>query len=432
MNRRDRLVLLFWVASVIAIVIMAKCGQAGWDYEVYWHAAQDLHRDADPYARGIAAQRAFHDLPAKDPHVHSPMTYVYPPMTFPILRAAATLPGTLAESLYLAILIAGFALQLWAGWQMANAEERRWLRWLLPAVAFFPGLLNDDVLLSGNIAYLLYGLMLAAAVRGWKNNRWRLYYCAVLFASFFKAPLLCMAVFPLIAGRRQLWAAGWTAATGSLLFCAQAKVWPELFHEYLTAVQLQFDFNSDFGISPSGILGNVLVQYGRSYSYATTALYIVFAAAVFLVLCWTARSVRGNANMRQNWLPIALVGTVLLNPRIKEYDVAALTVPLMLIAFRLLRLLVEGPANHTDHRGSIREGITLPLLAGSWFIAANCSASGDTWKPIELSILMATFCVGAWKCIHDARAKRSQSLERHGAIDASRGSKLMIDGYRVS
>jgi len=432
MNRWDRLPLVFWVASVIAIVIIAKCGQAGWDYEVYWRAAQAVHRNMDPYALGIAAQRAFHDLPTKYPHAHPPMTYVYPPMTFPLLRAAANLPSTVAESLYFAILMGGFVLQLRAGWQMANVEEQRWLRWLLPAVAFFPGLLNDDVLLSGNIAYLLYGLMLAAAVPGWKNNRWWLYYCAVLFASFFKAPLLCMAALPLFVGRRQQWAAGGTAAAGSLLFCAQAKLWPELFHEYLTAVQLQFDFNSDFGISPSGILGNALVQYGRSYSFATTSLYAVFATAVFLALCWTVRVARDNENMRQHWLPVALVGTVLLNPRIKEYDVAALTIPLILIASRLLRLLVERPASRRDHRSIRREGITLSLLAGGWFIAANCSASGDTWKPIELSILVSAFCLGTWKSIHDARATLSQSLVRQNTVEASHGAKLVIDGYRIS
>jgi hypothetical protein len=421
MPRRTLFLCLFWLAAIITVIVMATLGPAGWDFNVYWRAAQDVSQGADPYSLGIAAQRAFHAAP--DPHVHAPMTYVYPPMTLPLLRLAGLLNHGVAESFFFILLIGGFALQLWAGWQMAGSNERRWLCWLLPAVAFFPGLMNDDVLLSGNVVYLLYGLVLAAAVPGWKRDRWSLYYTAVLFASCFKAPLLSLLAFPIVAGKRQWRAASLAGAAGLLLFALQSLLWPTLFHEYLTAVQLQFDFNHDCGMAPSGLLGSALLDAGRSYSFATGALYLVFGAVVFCVLLWTGRSIQKDSVLRDRWLPIAFIGTVLLNPRIKEYDVAALTVPMVLAGSRLVLFVVRQPRRWLSgrqsyamdsaqpQRGAIsRESLLAILLAGGWFLAANAGADGDTWKPIELSLLLVTFFAGTWLTLHRAH-RRSGARE---------------------
>jgi len=418
MSRCNTFLYLLWIGAIVAVLVMAALGPAGWDFNVYWRAAQAVRQGIDPYSQGIAAQRAFHA--ADHANLLPPMTYVYPPLTFPLLRLAAFFRRSVAESLFFASLIAGFALQLWTGWQMADSEERRWLRWLLPAVAFFPGLINDDVLLSGNIAYLLYGLVLATAVRGWKRNRWSLYYAAVLFASCFKAPLLSLLTLPIVADKRQWRAASLSATAGVLLFAMQASLWPDLFHGYLTAVQLQFDFNHDFGMAPSGILGNALLAAGRPYSFATGALYLVFAASVFVVLLWTARSIRMDPVLRDRWMPVALIGTVLLNPRIKEYDVAALTIPMVLIASRLLQLLVrpqhgsiskisgDSQVSSSDPQQSQgaafpHESLVCVLIAGGWFLAINTGAGGDTWKPIELSLLLVTFFAGVWWTWHRGR-----------------------------
>jgi len=447
MSRYNTFIYLLWIGAIVAVLVMAALGPAGWDFDVYWRAAQAVRQGIDPYSQGIAAQRAFHAAP--DANLIPPMTYVYPPLTFPLLRVVALFRRSVAESLFFASLIAGFALQLWTGWQMADSEERRWLRWLLPAVAFFPGLINDDVLLSGNIAYLLYGLVLASAVRGWKRNRWSLYYAAVLFASCFKAPLLSLLALPIVADKRQWRAASLSATAGVLLIAMQASLWPKFFHGYLTAVQLQFDFNHDFGMAPSGILGNALLAAGRPYSFATGALYLVFAATVYVVLLWTSRSIRMDAALRDRWMPVALIGTVLLNPRIKEYDVAALTIPMVLIASRFLQLLVRpqqgrisemsgasqvSSGDPQQSRGGVspNESLVCLLLAGGWFLAINTGAGGDTWKPIELSLLLVTFVGGTWWTWHQVHQPTpTGNVLRISSRKWRRRRRLAIPGQQV-
>ncbi len=418
-----RLVALFWLASLITIAVMVHVGSAAWDTDVYWAAIKSLHMGGDPYAEGIAVQEAFHRQGITDPHIHPPMTYVYSPITLPILRLIGGAPGWLVGAVYYSAIVIGFLLQLWAGWRMAETNERRWLIFLLPAAVFFPGLLNDDVLLSGNIAYLVYGLVLAAAVPGWERNRWGWYYLAVLAASCCKAPLLTLLAIPAFIARRQWYAVGTMGATGCLLFYAQARLWPRLFSEYLRAVGLQFEWNHDFGFGPAGILGHALTEAGWPYSSLTTILYLVFAALVCSILFWTSRQVQGIRYAREAWLPVVLVGAILLNPRIKEYDVAPLTIPLVLIASRSMKLamkivaefqnrrsphLVHNPV-HGDRRRApdnrLIEPKDLPFVFAvlGWFLAINFAAASDAWKLVELALLICLFAAGAWEAIYRVR-----------------------------
>lgn len=54
-------------------------------------------------------------------------------------------------------------------------------------------------------------------------------------------------------------------------------------------------------------------------------------AALFSV----KKRIQDSAGTTQNFVSSVVVDVVLLNPRIKEYDVASLTVPLLLLASRL-------------------------------------------------------------------------------------------------
>jgi hypothetical protein len=412
-----RLIVLSWLGSAIALLTLALIGPMGWDAQVYWKAIQSLRHGGDPYAEGIAAQKIYHAQIGYDEHIHPPMTYVYAPITLPLLRALGVLPGWLLGILFAIATVTGLVLQLWAGWQMATPIDRRWLAYLLPAVPFFPGLLNHDVVLSGNIAYLLYGLILGAAVRGWQRNRWGWYYLAVLAASICKMPLLTLLAFPVLVGKRQWLPSCVTGAIGSLLFLAQMHLWPSLFHEYLDAVQLQFDWNRDFGFSPAGLLGHAMVGAGKSYSLATTLLYLGYAVVLGLVLLrisWRLRQKADGVGYRSEiWLPLAIVGTVLLNPRIKEYDVSALTVPMLLIANQFLCLVLRGAATAgrdefqsakavtfrdgaLTGNGSQSLGVSLVLVASGWFLTLNLFALEGGWKNTELIILLALYVAGTW------------------------------------
>jgi hypothetical protein len=390
------------MAAIVAVAALAYTGPAGWDAQIYWRAVQTLRRGGDPYAVGIASQLAFLKRPHPSASDHIPFSYVYSPMTLPLLRLFTAVPGWLLGLLYGLAVSCGFLLELWAGFQMAEAWERKWLALMLPAIAFFPGLVTDDTILSGNIGYVLYGLILAASVPGWKRDSWFWYYVAVVGASIVKAPLLTMIAFPVLVGKKQWLPAAAAGSVGVALFAAAWRIWPVEFHEYLVAIRLMFDEVHDFGFGPAGVLGKTLWRLGRPYSPAAIIFYVIASCAVGIILLVLKRRVTLGEMTREEWIPIALVGTLLFYPRIMRYDLAAFAVPMLLIGWRAFRNAGE----------AVR-----PLLAArsfSWltaesavllfcFLAANViTVIGPVWFPIELIVLLAVFGLGV-RTAHQSR-----------------------------
>lgn len=435
-----RLIALFWLASAITLTILSWQGPAWWDTDVYWTAARTLQHGGDPYAEGIALQQKFHQY-NKDLHAKPPMTYVYSPITLPVLRLVGHIPVRILTAGYYSALLMGFLLQLWAAWTMALPHERRLLPFLFPAVGFFPGLLNDDVLLSGNVVYLLYGLVFAAAVPGWRRNRWGWYYAAVLVTSCFKAPLLSLLALPVFVGEKQGWKACAFGAVGVSLFTCQAWIWPKLFAEYLTAVNLQFTLNDDFGFGPAGLLGSALWHAGLPYAIASQVLYLVFACVIFAVLWFTKLLVNAAREELITWLPVAIVGTILLNPRVKEYDIAPLTIPLFLISWRFIltahsafqgRLQFKRPflvwsAAQNRVGGNTGpqiewNGVITVLAAAGWFLAINFAAGCGIWKPVALLVLLFLFVAGTWSALYQAYATKYQGSNAYPVFNRIRAA----------
>ena len=189
--------------------------------------------------------------------------------------------------------------------QAVDDTERSVFQLLAPAALFFPGLLQHDVILSGNVAIILYALVLLGAVLGWRGGQWHWCYLAILLASCYKAPLLILAVIPLLSARRQWLPAGITLVAGIALFAIQPLVWPSLFHHFLQAVNLQFSYNHDFGCSPAGLLSMLLFGLGISYTVAGTVIYLLYAVPVFAVLLHLSRRfLEGRFSLRR-WVPPA-------------------------------------------------------------------------------------------------------------------------------
>ena len=389
--------IVLWVLAAVGVGIFAylqpPLESPLWDMDVYRKAIACVHRGGDPYAEGIARQQAFHNQTVRDAN-HPPMTYVYSPLTLCCLRVLGCIPEWFLGTLYLLALVGGYLASVWAGWQMARPEEKRILALLLPMTIFFPGLLTDNVYLSGNVAYILFGMMLAASVREWKHGRWGWFYVAVLVASLCKAPLLSMLAFPVIVCRRQWGPAILSGAIGLSLFLFQPLLWPVYFAEYLHAVKLQFDWNLDFGISPAGVLGRFLADYGDPCSSATTWFYLCFALLLGGTLLWLGYQVRENAEAWHSFLPVALMGTMLLNPRVKEYDIAALTVPMMLIVWRQLKALVQHWK--VSHPRLLLVALVCLLEAGVNLLSVEIP--GEWWKPCQMNLLLLVLATGILRC----------------------------------
>jgi hypothetical protein len=399
---RARLVALFWVGAAIGLAAMAYVGHVGWDSKDYWKTIQDLRQGIDPYAAGIAATRVFRSQYVPGTPENLPIVYHYPPLTLPLLRMLEGIPGWVLGLLYGAAVALGALLQLWAGLQMADKDERRWLALLLPALLFFPGLITDDVILSGNVAYILYGAVLAAAVPGWKRGNWRWYYVAILAASVWKLPFLSLLAFPVLVEWRQWFRAGITAGAGVLIFAAQMKLWPELFREYVVAIRMMFEWKREFGFSPSGVLGKALLSRGLPTSPATTVLHLAFAGVLGIGLLVLGSRVRRRKLPMERWVPVALVGTVLLSPRIMKYDLAAISVPMLLMGWRALRAASghradQDGSGHADGGRQMLSNRAAILVGTGCFLIPNVlTVVRPSWYLVECVVLLAIFALGVW------------------------------------
>ena len=387
----------FWLVVLAAMPVWIHFDTPGWDVAIYHSAMDALKAGHDPYADAIAVQTLFHQQMASHPHADPPYSYVYSPMTLPLLRAVGAVPVWLSGILYWLVYASGVLAEIWVGMQAVEDRERRYFLFLAPVAAFFPGLLANGIILSGNVAYILYGVILVAAMLGWRGGRWKWFYAAVLAASCVKAPLLSLAVIPLLSARRQWLPAGLTVAAGSALFAMQSMIWPVLFGHYLQAVELQFSYNRDFGCSPAGLFGGVLFDRGIPYSPASVIFYLCYAVPLVGVLFLLSRGfVRGAFSLKQ-WIPVLLLGVILLNPRLIEYDVAPLAIPLALIGWRsLLRVM------------AMRQAAV--VMGGAFLVANGFAITGwELRKLMDGPLLVLFFAAGSWSLLRQAREGASVS-----------------------
>ncbi|MGO8757689.1 MAG: glycosyltransferase 87 family protein [Terracidiphilus sp.] len=387
---------IFWISAFVAIPIWCSLGPSHWDLDVYSRALHSLRTGHDPYLVGTARQENLHkdgELPTGSAMSFS---YVYTPITLPLLRLLGHLPGRFVPAYWL-LYVAGVLVQFWVCMKSGQENERIFLALLAPAAAFFPGLEQSDAILSGNIAYILYGLVLLAALRGWRRNRWIWFYAVVLAASCFKPPYLTLLAIPVLSARRQWLPACAAATAGAGVFALQPILWPAYFSNFLHAVELQFRYNYDFGASPAGVFGLLLHLANIPYAAASWIFYLLYAVPLFLLLVFLSRRYFDGALSPEQWVPVLLCGAILLNPRLIEYDLAPITLPMALIVYR--------------HIASSAHRIWQAAIAISLLATANVLA----FAPISASrcarclILLCVFSVGTWRLFKLQRGPAAHS-----------------------
>ncbi len=402
----SRNLVLLWVLAAITIVLWAWLGGVGWDVAIYRAGMHSLRGGHDPYADAISVQRLFHQQLQGNPNLlvdrDPPFSYVYSPMTLPLLRLISAVPDWASGGLYWLLYSAAALAQIGATFRAVERSERPYFRYLAPVAIFFPGFLADATIMSGNIAYLLYAAVLLTAVLGWQGGSWRWFYLAALAASCVKAPLLTLVCIPLLSARRQWLATAITGAAGVTLFAVQTAIWPTLFRHYLEAVDLQFLFNRDFGCSPAGLFADVLYGHGIPYSPGSMIFFLCYAIPLFGLLLYLSRLYLCGSFSLGQWMPVMLVGVVLLNPRIMEYDTAPLALPLALIAWRFF----------ARWSNPLRTITYLSLL----FLAVNAvgALSWNVRKLTDGPLLVLFFATGTWHLLQCARERKlaESSAER--------------------
>jgi hypothetical protein len=376
------IVVIFWLCAIITAVtwFFTPTSAADWDLHVYAKAIDSLRIGHDPYLDGIAIQRVFHAHLAEHPNAPPPFSYVYSPITLPLLRWLGRFPLQWVGGVYWLVYAGCAVAAVWVGMQGIELEERNVFMLLAPAAFFFPGLLENDVLLSGNIAYVIYGLIFVAAMIGWRRGQWVWFYLVAIAASCCKAPLLSVLAIPILSSRKEWWPACLSGACGVALFAVQPLLWPAAFQHYLTAVELQFSYNHDFSCSPAGLLADALYNV-IPYTVTSVAFYLFYAIPVFAILFYLSRRYLDGEFSFGQWMPVLLTGVILLNPRIMEYDVAAIALPMALIAWRAFA------RNNTLGRTFLEMSLFCAFI--------NASARSD-WRSAECLLLVGLFAAGSW------------------------------------
>jgi len=374
---------VFWGLTCLAIVIWSLVPGyvVGWDLNVYKNAILALRAGHDPYADGIAVQRLFHAEIAHHVNEPTPFTYVYSPLTLPLLRLIGAIPFLVSAPVYWVVYVLAAIATIWVGMQFVEEREKRVMALLAPAAIFFPGLIQNDVLFAGNVACILYAAVFLAAWRGWQRGDWKWFYVAVLATSCCKAPMLSLLAIAVLSARKQWVPVLVTGAAGIALFAMQPLVWPTAFHNYLEAVELQFSFNHDFSSSPAGLMANSLYNV-IPYTITSAVFYLMYAVPIFLVLLHLSRKFMAGAFSLKQWVSPMLVGVVLLNPRIMEYDVAPLTISMALVVWRF---------------SSRRRTMAMSIVLASIFFAGINISGAFFWRPTECFALIAVFVAGVWE-----------------------------------
>jgi len=390
--------LIFWILAIATVPIWCIFDtHYGWDAKVYLNTIHSLQAGHDPYADGIAAQTVFHAQLALHPHDPAPLTYIYSPLTLLLLRAIGSFPPAVYIWGYWLIYATGALVLIWVSMQVIDPQVRRYFAFLAPAAVFFPGLLQKETIMSGNIAYILYGLVFVSAFLGWRRGRWLWLYLAVLVASCFKIPMLSLLTIPVLSAQKQWLRASITAAIGVSLFVMQYWIWPSYFRNFLHALELEFSYNHAFGVGPAGLFGNTLFNAGHAYSTPSVIFYVIFALPLFGFLFYLSRLFFDGKISLEQWIPVMLTGVILLNPRILEYDVSPLSLFMALIFWRVI-------ASFTSTARAI-------LLCSLSFIAINaaiiCINGKDIdcyyWKHIDGLLLIGLFTAGSWNLLWQAR-----------------------------
>src|SRR5665213_131572 len=391
LSRNDPFVLVLWGLVFVALLVWIGLQAPGWDVTVCRNAIRSLQSGHDPYVDAIRIQKLAYSNGPIPPNTDPPFSYVYPPITLPILSLLGHLSVNFTGFIYWSMYATAILTQISVGLLLPNIREKRIFQYLAPVIIFFPGLLADGTVLSGNVAHIFYGAILLAAVIGWRRNVWGWFYVAILIASCVKPPFLALLAIPVLSSRKPWLPASLTALAGFVLFIGQLLLCPLLFRNYLEAVRLMFTLSHDFGCSPEGIFSQWLVAHHLPYYPGNLLFYLAYALPLAGFLFYLSRRYFAGAFMLKQWAPVLLVGAVLLNPRIIEYDVAPIALPLALIVWRVTTYFLT----------TKQAGIALSFL----FVVANAFAltSWSLRKIIDCPLLVIIFLAGSWHLLYDGR-----------------------------
>ena len=221
------------------------------------------------------------------------------------------------------------------------------IRWLSIPVSILissllPGFMAEFSLLSGNVAAVLYAMVLLALLFALRSDRWSPFYAAVVVSALIKPPMLAFLLFSFLRG--YILSSVVSTLAVALGFLAQRQFMPALYHRFSQAVYMQLVLTGDMGFG-------IFAKLPGPLRIAASVFFVVGVTA----LLWYLRPGRWSTASRM-WLPAVLVTCILASPRLLGYDAQIAMLP-------ALCLLLEIPSTWNDKQKKIATVlISLALL----------------------------------------------------------------------
>lgn len=306
-------------------------------------------------------------------------------------------PPLVAEALYKcrwlvlaptgrALLVIGYAISWISIPYLLAGSPRKWYSldflyvWGLYLVLF--GLAGMRLLVVGNISAILLAFAVLSIVVAIRTRNYGFFWVAILLCSFLKPYFLAFLLFPVILDKKYLSAIAFIFVLLAL-YVSNYLISPQLFSEYVKSFEMQPSNLVNIGLSIYTLAATIIaVALGPNTSRVTDlalGIHLIFSFAIFvLAYAITERRVRPmRFDLFCCWL---FVSAFLISPRIFDYDIAIVVVPIVLLA---RMLLIEG-----------RLGIAVAVT-----IAAFCTILLRTPETFHVSLpeWSSTFImVGIW------------------------------------
>jgi len=210
--------------------------------------------------------------------------------------------------------------------------------WGLYLILF--GLAGTRLLVVGNIASILFALVIFSIVMSVRLRDYKLFWVTILICGFIKPYFLVFLFFPVILDKRYLSAMALVLAL-LVLYLLNYLSNPELFAEYQRALAIQPSNLGNLGFSiytlSLEIFSDVLGSGSRTNWVTGLALAVHFLFSFTILMAAYAVAAR-RARPRHFdvfccWL---FVSAFLISPRTFDYDLAVVVVPLVILMRMLL------------------------------------------------------------------------------------------------
>jgi hypothetical protein len=181
--------------------------------------------------------------------------------------------------------------------------------------------MGEFSVLSGNIAVVLYAMILLPLLFALHTNRWSWFYVAVILSALVKPPMLAFLLFPLLRG--YIIPGFLSGLAVALAYLLQRLFMPALYHRFAQAVYTQLVLTGDMGFG----------LFSRLPTQPRTAAPLLFTAGIAGIL-WYLRTA-GWRSASRLWVPVILLTCILINPRLLGYDAQIAMLPALCLLLEI-------------------------------------------------------------------------------------------------